>query len=73
MGYMNPSHDPFHKPGDEGSCPPETKETIEGMSYPNGDQSVSVATGPISLPFKSEPVNHGGGPSTDPTTAMPGA
>lgn len=69
--YKMPSHDVFHKPGDEGSCPAMPTESIGGKSFPNGDNS-HPAVGSVDLPLKSDPVKHSGGGS-DPTPAMPGA
>jgi hypothetical protein len=71
--YKMPSHDVVHKPGDEGSCPSMPTESINGQSFPNGDQSVSTPTGEISLPFKADKIDHSGGQSSDPKSAMPGA
>jgi len=69
---MNPSHDIFHKPGDEGSCPPETTESIQGKSYPNGDQSAPMV-GEVTLPDQGDQRHMSGGSKSDPTPAMPGA
>ena len=70
---MKPSHDKIHKPGNEGSCPAMPTETINGKSFPNGDNShpsVSV-NGLPSSPDKGMRSHASDG--ANPKPAMPGA
>lgn len=70
MGYKNPSHSPFHHPGDEGSCPSMPTETVNGKAFPNGDNPSMSHSG--ELPLKTDHIKHASG-GADPTPAMPGA
>jgi len=72
MAYKTPSHDIFHKSGDEGSCPPETTESAQGMSYPNGDNS-HPSVGSVELKGEGDQRSYSGSPSSDPAPALPGA
>ena len=72
MAYKTPSHDIFNKPGDEGSCPPETLESAQGKSYPNGDNS-HPPIGSVELKSQGDQRNYSGSPSSNPVEAMPGA
>ena len=72
MGYKTPSHDVVNKPGDEGSCPPMPTETINGKSFPNGDNSSVPMLGEITLPDQGDTRHKSGGGGSNPTEAMPG-